>query len=92
MEETHGLPLNGPLPFARTEMDMLTSLCPSLHLQPITPPCRKADVIKHLATCRIFHFAGHGHSNPLEPSRSCLLLEDWQTSSLTVGDFLDRRL
>ena len=34
MEETHGLPLNGPLPFARTAVDMLASLCPSLHLQP----------------------------------------------------------
>ncbi|KAI3326476.1 CHAT domain-containing protein [Xylariaceae sp. AK1471] len=45
-----------------------------------------------LQACRIFHFAGHGHSDPAEPSQSCLLLEDWKTNPLTVGDLRDHRL
>ncbi|RTE76982.1 hypothetical protein BHE90_008560 [Fusarium euwallaceae] len=91
MEETPGLPLSG-LPFAKDEVDMLTSLCPSLHLEPVRPQSRKDDVLEHLATCHIFHFAGHGRSDAREPSRSCLLLKDWETSALTVSDLRDRRL
>ncbi|KAM0489960.1 hypothetical protein ACHAP8_012064 [Fusarium lateritium] len=34
--------------------------------------------------CRVLHFAGHGESKA-DPSQSCLLLDDWQTSPLTVG-------
>jgi CHAT domain-containing protein len=45
-----------------------------------------------LRTCKLFHFAGHGRSNPLEPSQSCLLLEDWKDNPLTVGDLRDHRL
>ncbi|EWC46494.1 hypothetical protein DRE_04217 [Drechslerella stenobrocha 248] len=92
MEETKGLPMDGSLPFAKEEMEMLKELCPSLQLTPITSVCRKADVLKHLETCKIFHFAGHGLSDPMEPSRSCLLLEDWQTDPLTVGDLRDHKL
>lgn len=80
-------PMQSPLPAARTEVEMLASLCPSLRLQPIIPPSRKRDVLEHLAACRIFHFAGHGRCDPSEPSKSCLMLDDWQTAPLEVGDF-----
>ncbi|KAK0717748.1 hypothetical protein B0T26DRAFT_776642 [Lasiosphaeria miniovina] len=53
---------------------------------------RKDNVLQHLQTCKIFHFAGHGQTDPKEPSRSCLLLEDWKTNPLTVGDLRDYRL
>jgi CHAT domain-containing protein len=45
-----------------------------------------------LRACKIFHFAGHGRSDPLDPSRSCLLLEDWKESPLTVGDLRDYKI
>ncbi|KAL8367940.1 hypothetical protein RB599_003723 [Gaeumannomyces hyphopodioides] len=92
MRETPGLLGNKILPFAADEVEMLKKLCPSLQLRPVAPRLHKADVLQHLQTCKIFHFAGHGRSDPAEPSRSCLLLEDWKTSPLTVGDLRDHRL
>jgi tetratricopeptide (TPR) repeat protein len=50
-------------------------------------PCKK-DVISHLNNCEIFHFAGHGMSDPYDPSESCLLLNDWQIDPLTVEDLI----
>ncbi|KAM7208695.1 CHAT domain containing protein [Rhypophila decipiens] len=92
MRETPDLSGNRTLPFATDEVEMLKHLCPFLELQPVTPMLRKDDVLHHMQACRIFHFAGHGQSDPVEPSRSCLLLEDWKTNPLTVGDLRDSRL
>ncbi|KAL8296254.1 hypothetical protein RB600_001640 [Gaeumannomyces tritici] len=92
MRETPNLSVNSILPFAANEVEMLKNLCPSLQLRPVIPMLRKDDVLRHLQTCKIFHFAGHGQSDPVEPSRSCLLLEDWKTSPLTMGDLRDHRL
>jgi len=49
-------------------------------------PCKK-DVISHLKNCDVFHFAGHGKSDPYDPSKSCLLLNDWQ-DPLTIEDLI----
>ncbi|KAI3322871.1 CHAT domain-containing protein [Xylariaceae sp. AK1471] len=92
MRETLNLPANGSLPFTIYEVEMVKDLCPSLQLQPIIPSLRKDDILQGLQACRIFHFAGHEHSDPAEPSRSCLLLEDWNTNPLTVGNLRDHRL
>ncbi|PQE12949.1 TPR domain-containing protein [Rutstroemia sp. NJR-2017a BBW] len=92
MHKTPGLPTNGILPYAAAEVEMLNNLCPSLQLRPVKPTLRKDDVLQHLQACKIFHFAGHGQSNQKEPSQSCLLLEDWETNPLTVGDLRDHRL
>ncbi|KAI0852643.1 CHAT domain-containing protein [Daldinia vernicosa] len=92
MKQTPGLTTNGFLPFAARETDMLSSLCPSLQLTPVMPVPRKSDVMEHLTKCQIFHFAGHGKSDPSEPSQSCLLLQDWETDPLTVEDLRDREL
>ncbi|EGE00902.1 hypothetical protein TESG_08196 [Trichophyton tonsurans CBS 112818] len=101
MRETPGLSVNRTLPFAADEVDMLNAICPSMGLKPITPSPRKDDVspslcrddvLKHLRQCRIFHFAGHGRPDPTEPSRSCLLLEDWESKPLTAGDLRDHNL
>ena len=85
-------PENSNLPFATNEREMLKSLCSSLQLEPIIPPSRKKDVLTHLRTCKIFHFAGHGLSHNSDPSRSCLLLEDWEGNPLTVRDLRDHKL
>ena len=68
---------NSTLPFVKKEVEVLNDLCRSLQLKSITltKPLRD-DVLKYLQDCRIFHFAGHGRSDPMEPSQSCLLLED----------------
>ncbi|KAI8628835.1 CHAT domain-containing protein [Xylariaceae sp. FL1651] len=92
MYETPNLPANGSLPFTINEIKIVKDLCPSLQLRPITPSLRKDDILRELQACRIFHFAGHGSSDPAEPSRSRLLLEDWETNPLTVGDLRDHRL
>ena len=69
-----------------------TTFFPSLQLKPVKPPQRKEDVLAHLNPCEIFHFAGHGQSNPLEPSRNCLFLKDWKDNLLTVGDLRGHKL
>ncbi|KAF2263250.1 hypothetical protein CC78DRAFT_534136 [Lojkania enalia] len=86
-------PDQAPLPFTKSEVEMLDDFLPSLHITPIKPErVRKADVLSQLGTCDIFHFAGHGISDPLEPSLSRLLLQDWKENPLTVGDLRDQKL
>jgi hypothetical protein len=82
MEQTQG---QMSLPNARTEIDKVRALCPLLNLNATTPPRRKADILAHLKHCKILHFAGHGESST-DPSRSFLLLDDWKTDPLTVGN------
>ncbi|KAF2792066.1 hypothetical protein K505DRAFT_388192, partial [Melanomma pulvis-pyrius CBS 109.77] len=89
MQETPSLSSGSALPFAAKEVGMLADFCPSLQLEAVIPPRRKEKVLEHLRTCKIFHFAGHGRSDPLDPARSCLLLDDWNKSPLTVGDLRD---
>lgn len=92
MRTTPGLVLSSDLPNAVNEVKTLEKLCPDLSLTPFSPTPRKREVLEGLRTCKIFHFAGHGISHPSEPSRSSLLLEDWQTDQLTVGDLRDHKL
>jgi CHAT domain-containing protein len=74
------------------EVRMLYDLCNSSNLHPVQPKKRKEDVILHLPNCKIFHFAGHGHTDNDDPSQSALLLEDWEGNPLTVADLLDMNL
>lgn len=92
MHKAPGLSINRSLPFVAIEAEMFANICPSLKLKPITPIPRKDDVLRHLESSRIFHFADHGRSDPTEPSKSCLLLEDWETNPLTVGDLRDHKI
>lgn len=92
VSETPDLAGNRSLPFAKDEVEMLNDLCPSLQLKPIKLKPRREDVLRNLTACKLFHFAGHGHSDPKEPSQSHILLEDWKTDPLTVGDIRDLRL
>lgn len=89
MEKTPGLLNEGSLFYANREIEMLEQLCPQLELTPIKPPRHKEDVITQISKCKIFHFAGHGRVDQQEPSQSCILLEDWKSSPLTVGEIRD---
>lgn len=92
MEKTPGLSSNHVLPFAKKEIQIVTDLCPALNTAPIHPnPCKK-DTVSSLRSCMIFHFAGHGRADPLEPSQSALLLNDWASDPLTVSNLRELRL
>ncbi len=43
------------------------------------------NVLRYLPGCTIAHFASHAWSDSADPSRSLLLLEDYQTAPLTVA-------
>lgn len=89
-------PAHGPsisaLPYAEEEIREVASLCPSLGLQIIMPPKRKADCLSAIKDSTVFHYAGHGHAVPYDPSQSSLLLEDWRTNLFTVANVRDSRL
>jgi tetratricopeptide (TPR) repeat protein len=88
MEHTPG---QRRLPFAAQETAMLRVLCRSMCLDPIEPRQHKADVLLKLPQCKIFHFAGHGLTDELDPSNSHLLLED-SGDPLTVANLLETNL
>ncbi|EUC39771.1 hypothetical protein COCMIDRAFT_110631 [Bipolaris oryzae ATCC 44560] len=79
------------LHFARQEVEMLEKLCPSLKLNPKKPAAKREEILAHLRTGKIFHFASHGRSNPSEPSESCLVLGK-DEAPITVANLRDCRL
>lgn len=90
MSETSRISDLENLPFAAKEVESLEKLCPSLGLKPtrITEPGRQ-ELLAQLEFCSIFHFAGHGWLDTLNPSGSGLLLKD---GFLTVADLLDHNI
>ncbi|KAI1740156.1 CHAT domain-containing protein [Xylaria scruposa] len=93
MQDTPGLPSHQALPFVEAEWEMLSQTWSTAKtkMNLTRPSPRKGEVLERMASSKIFHFAGHGSSNPHEPSKSFLLLDDWQTDPLTVGDLRDCR-
>ena len=77
---------------AAKEVRVVRDLCQAASCDFVNPRRRKHDVIAHLRSCNIFHFAGHGTTDPVEPSRSSLLLEDWTEDPLTVADLMETNL
>ena len=89
MHKTPGLE---DLQFATQEIHELERLCSSANLQVNKPSPYKEQVLSALNSCKIFHFAGHGSTHKSDPSRSRLLLEDWETEPLTVASLLETNL
>ncbi|KAM0148086.1 hypothetical protein ACHAPG_010202 [Botrytis cinerea] len=75
--------------FAEEEIVALNTLCKSMDLIPLEAEAQMESVKSHLPKCKIFHFAGHGHTNLTDPSQSSLLLEDGR---LTVATLLEMNL
>ena len=92
MEKTPELGIGSDLPFAGKEVDKLKKLFPLLGMSTTEPLRTRDDVLEKMRTCDIFHFAGHGKSDLLNPSTSCLLLDDWKVNPLTVEDLRNSRL
>ncbi|WP_053760566.1 CHAT domain-containing protein [Streptomyces sp. AS58] len=59
---------------------------------PSGPLPTKANVLARLPGCPIAHFACHGASDPVDPSRSRLLLHDHDSDPLTVAGLAPVRL
>jgi hypothetical protein len=52
----------------------------------------KANVLTHLPSCPIVHFACHGANDPTDPSNSLLLLHDYNSDPLTVASLAPIKL
>ncbi|KAH6889270.1 TPR domain-containing protein [Thelonectria olida] len=82
-------PNQSQLQFAPREVDIVNRLCDSMGFQVSKPsPCRM-DVLFALDDCKIFHFAGHGRTDVLNPAKSSLLLSD---GPLTIESLLETSL
>lgn len=82
----------GILPAAKNEIARVRDLCKLMGLDPIEPGRHKQDVLSYLPDSKIFHFAGHGHTDEFDPSKSSLLLRDWESDRLTVANLLEMNL
>ncbi|KAM0246127.1 hypothetical protein ACHAP5_004909 [Fusarium lateritium] len=80
------------LMFANKEVRMLRDVCQNMSLQPVEPVPQRDVVLSHLRKCKVFHFAGHGHTDTTDPAKSQLFLEDWQTHPLTIRSLLELNL
>ncbi|CAH0003936.1 unnamed protein product [Clonostachys byssicola] len=77
------------LPFASQEVNELKGICASLDFQVCMPQPNVDDILSSLRDCEIFHFAGHGETDPSDPSNSAIVLED---GKITVASLLQRNL
>ncbi|KAF5707437.1 hypothetical protein FMUND_11108 [Fusarium mundagurra] len=89
MKDTPG---HDTLSFANEEVQLIDGVIRSMKLKSLIPNRTKKDIMRHLPDCKIFHFAGHGMAHTEDPSKSCLLLEDWENDSLKVSDLLDMNI
>ncbi|KAF5523748.1 hypothetical protein CGCA056_v005567 [Colletotrichum aenigma] len=91
MGETPGLP-HSSLRYATAETEAVRGVFNSTSLKCVQPTSIKKDVLAALETCRIFHFAGHGELNRLDPLKSHILLDDWMTQPLTTASLMEKNL
>ncbi|KAF5593193.1 30S ribosomal S17P protein [Fusarium pseudocircinatum] len=80
------------LAFANQELEAVKVVCSSIGLEVFEPERRKAALIDQLRQCKFFHFAGHACTDPQDPLRSYLCLEDVVTNPLRVDGLLDLNL
>jgi hypothetical protein len=74
------------LPNAGREISQVRDFCRAVGFTVKEPKPQKHDVLQMLQRCRIFHFAGHGHSNLTDPSMSYLVLGYREQEHLTASD------
>ena len=86
METTPG---QKTLPFVSQEVAKLGNICGAMELAVAQPEPHREDVLSALKGCKIFHFAGHGRTDPSDPLKSSLIVRD---GSLTVASLFDINL
>lgn len=89
MENTPG---NQSLNHAGDEISAVRAFSDLIHVKPTAPEKTKEEVQSSLEFCQVFHFAGHGRTDPRQPLRSLLLLDDWKEDPMTVGGLLETNL
>jgi hypothetical protein len=78
------------LRYALAEVEKTRSICSSMRLEVSTPRPYLNEVLDTLKDCQIFHFAGHGRTDPDNPSKSALLLHNGE--ALTVAHLFEANL
>ncbi|CAG9986780.1 unnamed protein product [Clonostachys byssicola] len=77
------------LRYAPEEISQIQKLCAGMHLKTVILEPQRNAVLDFLPECEVFHFAGHGMSHPLDPSKSSLKMSD---EPLTVQDLFNIKL
>ncbi|RBR18668.1 uncharacterized protein FIESC28_05945 [Fusarium coffeatum] len=81
------------LPSAQREIGLIKGICDRMGLEVVVDDGRsKVDVKSHLTECKVFHFAGHGHTDANNPSMSYLKLGGGEDGHLTVSELMDLNL
>lgn len=77
------------LRYAPEEISQIQKLCTEMRLDAAILEPRRSEVLDSLPECEVFHFAGHGMSHPIDPSKSSLKMSD---GPLTVQDLFNIKL
>lgn len=81
-------PNQSPLPFVTREAELIQAIVPtSVQLTSLIQPT-KSEVLECLGKCSIAHFACHGKVES-NPSKSHLMLSDWESTLFSVADMTD---
>ncbi|KAI3322281.1 CHAT domain-containing protein [Xylariaceae sp. AK1471] len=82
-------PRYAPLQFANTEVEIVRDICKEIPAAPVDPGQLRDDIVAHLPNCYIFHFAGHGYTDRVDPSQSHLAVYN---DKITVAALLEMNL
>ena len=80
------------LPYVEQEIQGIEDCLSSHAKKLIMQGPDKMDVVSQLRNCQIAHFACHGQSFFVNPSQSCLLLNDWKAAPLSVAELAQLNL
>ncbi|KAF7503722.1 hypothetical protein GJ744_003347 [Endocarpon pusillum] len=83
MQNTPG---HTPLHFADREVAILRDICKAIPISPVDPGQHRHKIIAHLPHYSIFHFAGHGYTDSVDPLQSHLVVYD---DTITVATLLE---
>ncbi|RYC57626.1 hypothetical protein CHU98_g8587 [Xylaria longipes] len=86
MQNTPG---QAPLRFANAEVEVLRDICKAIPADFVDPGQLRDDIVAQLPGCGMFHFAGHGCTNSVDPLQSHLLAYD---GKITVAALLEMNL
>ena len=87
-------PKSSALPLAAKEINMLQTVCSSIGLECVQPDRRTTtEIMPLLFNSTVFHFAGHGHTERQDPSKSHLLVgEGGEKEHITAADLMSINL
>lgn len=81
-----------PLSFVKGEIDIIDKLLPQSIERNILDLPDKAKLIESMESSTVAHLACHGEMNCLNPSKSLILLSDWETDPFLVTEMAKMNL